>query len=132
MIVANNASGDSTVTKELKRLAAALTEIKDVFHIDARTIPVEVPSMVLGEINGTEEGFFRLQSAFRTIERENEMLREKYLNLEKEVPNSHALTDKERVIENLTKQIVDLTEEISRLKSQASVNINVNTNSEEF
>ena len=49
---------------------------------------------------------------------------------QKEVPNAQILTDKERVIENLSKQIATLTTEISTVRSQPVGRVDVNVNSQ--
>jgi hypothetical protein len=72
----------------------------------------------------------RLQSAFRALEKENEVLRARYVKWQSDQPNAHLIDDKERTISSLRNQIVSLTNEISKLRSQSSVNVNVQSNSQ--
>jgi hypothetical protein len=51
---------------------------------------------------------------------------------QKEIPSAQAVSDKEKIIENLTRQIVGFTSEISTLKSQSSVNVNISGNTQEY
>jgi septal ring factor EnvC (AmiA/AmiB activator) len=51
---------------------------------------------------------------------------------QKEIPNANSIFDKEKIIENLSKQIVSLTSEIGNLKSQSSVNVNISSNTQEY
>jgi len=60
------------------------------------------------------------------------MLREEYIQLQREMPSMQILADKQKVIQNLTNQIVQLSSEISTLKSQSSVSINVSTNFQDY
>lgn len=60
------------------------------------------------------------------------MLREEYIQLQREMPSMQILADKQKVIQNLTNQIVQLSSEISTLKSQSSVSINVSTHFQDY
>ena len=62
---------------------------------------------VLGDISGSGEGYIRLQSAFRALEEENQLLKDRYIRWQKEIPNASVLADKERIISSLTKQITE-------------------------
>lgn len=70
--------------------------------------------------------FFTLfESRFRALTKENELLRDKYLRWQKERPNVHGVEDRDRIIDNLEKKIVELSSELNRYKSQGSVSVNV-------
>jgi hypothetical protein len=97
---------------------------------DVRKIYIEEPLKIIGEIHGTDGNFLRLQSAFRELERENQVLRERYVKWQTDQPNAHLIDDKERTISSLRNQIVSLTNEISKLRSQSSVNVNVQGNTQ--
>jgi hypothetical protein len=113
-------------------LLTGLGEIKTVLTTDVRNIHVEEPLKFIGEIHGTDGQFLRLQSAFREIERENEILRARYIKWQENKPNIHAIEDKNRIINSLTNQIATLTNDISSLRSQSSVSVNVSGNSQEY
>ena len=49
---------------------------------------------------------------------------------QKDVPNAQLLSDKERIIENLSKQIATLTTEISTVKSQPTGSVRVDVNAQ--
>lgn len=51
---------------------------------------------------------------------------------QKEVPNASVLADKEKIIESLTRQIANLSIDISSLRSQPVTSVNVNANTQEF
>ena len=87
----------------------------------------------MGDIHGNGDGYIRLQSAFRALERENQLLKDRYVKWQKDVPNAQLLTDKERVIENLSKQIATLTTELSTVKSQPHTGgVRVDVNAQEY
>ena len=73
-----------------------------------------------------------MQSAFRALQEENYLLREKYVRWQKELPNATVLEDKERIITSLTRQITDQATEIASLRSQPVTNVNVSANTQEF
>lgn len=62
-----------------------------------------VGSSVLSSIYGGFDNnvFVRLESAFRAIEKENQLLRDKYIRWQQERPNVHGVEDRERIIDNL-------------------------------
>lgn len=72
--------------------------MKGALTVDVRNLKVEEPVTILGDIHGSSEAFIRLQSAFRALEKENSLLRDRYVKWQKEVPNAQALSDKERII----------------------------------
>lgn len=74
-----------------------------------RKIYIEEPVAMLGEIHGSDGNFLRLQSAFRELERENQVLRERYVKLQSSQPSMTASEDKERIISSLRSQIASLT-----------------------
>jgi len=98
--------------------------------VDPRTLQSEEYVQVLGDIHGQGDGFIRLQSAFRALERENQLLKERYVKWQKEIPNAQLLSDKERIIENFSKQIANLTTELSTVKSQPTTSVNVTGNTQ--
>lgn len=57
--------GDARVQGELQSLFGNLTSIKTILKEDVRKIYIEEPLAILGEINGTDGNYLRLQSAFR-------------------------------------------------------------------
>lgn len=64
------------------------------------------------------------------MERENQLLKDRYVKWQKDVPNAQLLSDKERIIENLSKQIATLTTEISTVKSQPTGSVRVDVNAQ--
>jgi hypothetical protein len=44
-----------------------LDDLRSVLQVDVRSLHFEEPTYVLGDIHGSEEGFLRLQSAFRSL-----------------------------------------------------------------
>lgn len=69
--------------------------------------------------------YVRMQSSFRALEKENELLRDKYIKWQTARPNIHGVEDRDRIIDTLEKRIVELSSEINRFKSQSSVSVNV-------
>jgi hypothetical protein len=69
--------------------------------------------------------FTLFESRFRALTKENELLRDKYLRWQKERPNVHGVEDRDRIIDNLEKKIVELSSELNRFKTQSSVSVNV-------
>ncbi len=51
-------------------------------------------------------------------------MRNHYVRWQKEIPNASILVDKEKVIENLIRQIASLSMEISTLRSQPVTTVN--------
>lgn len=131
-IVARNFENNSSVSTELRRLFGGVDELRNSLTIDVRTLRAEEPLFVLGDIHGSEEGYIRLQSAFRTLEQENQLLRDRYVKWQKEVPNASVIADKERIIQNLSKQIASMTSEVATLKSQPSTSVEVRGNTQEY
>lgn len=77
--------------------------------------------------------FFTLfESRFRALTKENELLRDKYLRWQKERPNVHGVEDRDRIIDNLEKKIVELQGELNKFRSQSSVSVNVVGNTQEY
>ena len=116
----------------MRRLFTGLDEVRNALVIDPKTLHVDEIVHVLGDIHGNGDGYIRLQSAFRALERENQLLKDKYVRWQKEVPNAQVLSDKERIIENLSRQIAGLTTELSTVRSQPSTSVNVNANVQEY
>ena len=131
-IISKNFEGNPNISTELRRLFLGLDEVRGALTVDPRTLRIEEVVTELGDIHGSGDGFIRLQSAFRALERENALLREKYVKWQKEVPNAQAITDKERIIQNLSKQIATLTTELSTVRSQPSTSVNVSANVQEY
>ena len=132
-IIARNFENNSSVSGELRRIFTGLDEVRGALTVDPKTVQTEEIVFALGDIHGSGDGFIRLQSAFRALERENQLLKDKYVKWQKTVPNAQILSDKERVIENLSKQIASLTTEISTVKSQPSLgSVKVDVNAQEY
>ena len=127
-VVSKNIESNSSASSELRRLFGSLDEIRSSLTLDVRGLRTEETTYELGDIHGDGDGYIRLQSAFRALERENSLLRERYVKWQKEVPNAQAISDKERIIQNLSKQIAGLTSELSTVKSQPTTSVNVSSN----
>ena len=108
-VLIGNYKGDSRVESELRGLLRGVGEIRNVIKEDVRKIYIEEPVAMLGEIHGSDGNFLRLQSAFRELERENQVLRERYVKLQSSQPSMTASEDKERIISSLRSQIASLT-----------------------
>jgi hypothetical protein len=80
---------DIKLSGEFKRLAGGLGEIRTILTTDVRNIQIEEPLRIIGDIHGTDAQFLRLQSAFREIERENQILRGRYVKWQGDLPNVH-------------------------------------------
>jgi hypothetical protein len=91
-------STNPSLAKELSRLVEATVDIRRLIDVDPATIRQTETVFVLGDIHGTEEGFIRLESAFRALEEENSRLRNHYVRWQKEIPNASILVDKEKII----------------------------------
>lgn len=72
----------------------------------------------------------RLQGAFRSLERENQLLKDKYIQWQSNL--HHESHDHDVIINELQRKIVDLTSEINHFRSQASVSVNVSGNTEAY
>ena len=131
-VIAKNFENNSSVSGELRRLFLGLEETRNALTVDPKTFQIDEIVHVLGDIHGNGDGFIRLQSAFRALERENQLLKDKYVKWQKTVPNAQVLSDKERIIENLSKQIASLTTEVSTIKSQPTGSVRVDVNSQEY
>jgi hypothetical protein len=129
-VVSKNFESNPTVTNELRSLFTSIDDLRKTLTIDPRTLRSDEPVFVLGDINGSESGYIRLQSAFRALKTENELLRGRYVKWQKEVPNASILADKEKIIESLTRQLTGITSEISSLRSQPVTSVNVNNNTQ--
>ena len=105
-------------------------DIRTVLKEDVRKIYIEEPVVFLGEIHGTDGNFLRLQSAFREVERENQVLRERYVKWQTTKPSLSGSEDKDRIISSLRSQIASLTNEISSLKAKSQVSVNVQGNTQ--
>lgn len=92
-VLMKNFRGDIQVEGELKSLFSNLSSIKGILKDDVRKIYIEEPLSILGDIHGTDGNYLRLQSAFREIERENQVLREKYIKWQSNAPSVHASGD---------------------------------------
>lgn len=108
-VLIGNYKGDSRVESELRGLLRGVGDIRNVIKEDVRKIYIEEPVAMLGEIHGSDGNFLRLQSAFRELERENQVLRERYVKLQSSQPSMTASEDKERIISSLRSQIASLT-----------------------
>ena len=123
---------NSSYAIELNKIFANLDEMRNALSVDVKSLKTEEIVHVLGEIHGKGDKFLRLQSAFRTLERENQLLKDKYVKWQKEVPNAQLLSDKERIIENLSKQIAQLSTDLSTARSQPSTTVSVSGNVQEY
>ncbi len=74
----------------------------------------------------------RLQSAFRELERENQVLKERYVKFQTIQPSLTAIEDKERIIASLRSQIASLTNEVSTMRAKSQVSVNVQGNTQEY
>ena len=131
-VITKNFENNSSVSGELRRLFVGIDEIRSTLTIDPKTLKTEEFVQVLGDIKGSGDGYIRLQSAFRSLEVENQLLRDKYVKWQKTIPNAGILSDKERIIENLSRQIAGLTTDVSMLRSQPSTSVNVSSNVQEY
>lgn len=131
-VLIGNYKGDTRIESELRGLFKNIGEIKTVLREDVRKIYVEEPVAVLGEIHGTDGNYLRLQSAFRELERENQVLKERYIKWQTSQPSLTVSEDKERIISSLRSQIASLTNEISTLRAKSQVSVNVQGNTQEY
>ena len=131
-VLSKNFEGNSSISGELRTIFSGLQEVRNVLTVDPRTLQTEEYVQVLGDIHGQGDGFVRLQSAFRALERENQLLKERYVKWQKEIPNAQLISDKERIIENLSRQLSSLTTELSTAKSQPHTSVNVSGNTQEY
>ena len=113
-IISKNFEGNAQVSGEFRRLFSALGDIRgSLVSKDIKDIYIGEPIQVLGDITGSDNNFLRLQSAFRALTAENELLRARYIQWKEGLPNVHAIEDKDKIITSLTRQIVDLTSQRS-------------------
>lgn len=96
------------------------------------SLVIDEPLKTLGDIHGSDSNFLRLQSAFRALEKENEVLKQRYIKWQVDQPNPHLLEDRDRIINNLRDQIVTLTTQISSLRGKETVSVNVQGNTQEY
>lgn len=64
-------------------------------------------------------------SRFRELLKQAELSRDMYLKLQKERPNIHGLEDRDRIIDNLERRIMELQSENNSYKTQSTVSVNV-------
>lgn len=76
--------------------------------------------------------FMRVQGAFRALEKENELLRDKYIRWQVDRPNIHGVEDRDRIIDTLERRIVELQGELNGFRSQSTVSVNVSGNTEAY
>eukprot|EP00178_Gracilaria_changii_P011498 TRINITY_DN3268_c0_g2_i4.p1 TRINITY_DN3268_c0_g2~~TRINITY_DN3268_c0_g2_i4.p1 ORF type:complete len:266 (+),score=28.90 TRINITY_DN3268_c0_g2_i4:1144-1941(+) len=117
-------------------------DLKNFAMIDSRGHRIQygstdrnsVGSSILSSIYGgfDNDVFVRLESAFRAIEKENQLLRDKYIRWQVDRPNVHGVEDRERIIDNLEKRILELNSELNQYKSQSSVSVNVSGNIQDY
>ena len=72
--------------------------MKKALTVDPKLLKTEEIIYCVGDIHGSGNDFLRLQSAFRSLERENSLLKDKYVKWQKEFPNAQMVSDKERII----------------------------------
>jgi hypothetical protein len=109
-------------------------DFNNFLNSEIRTIHYEEePIAILGEITGSDGNFLRLESVLRERDAENRLLREKLLAIEKEKPSSiNISTDQSRTIQNLRNEINNLTSQLSTLRAQSSVSVNISANTQEY
>jgi len=101
---------------------------------EIRTIHYEEePIYVLGEIHGIDGNFLRLESLMRERDAENRLLREKLIAIQKDRPNiTNISNDQNRTIQNLRNEINNLNNQLSTLRTQSQVNVNISANTQEY
>ena len=124
--------GDSRWAGLVSRLNGNFGNYRNVLTSKLVTGVIDEPIKELGEIHGSDSNFLRLQSAFRELEKENQILRERYIKWQVDQPNVHLIEDKERVINHLRDQILQLNGQISSLKGKETVSVNVQGNTSEY
>lgn len=62
---------ENRYTDELNRLSSVLAEMRLVLTSDMKSFHVAEPTMILGDIHGSDDRYLRLQSAFRALQKEN-------------------------------------------------------------
>jgi len=124
--------GDSRWAGLISRLNGNFGNYRNVLTSKLVVGVIDEPIKELGEIHGSDSNFLRLQSAFRALEKENEILRERYIKWQVDQPNVHLVEDKERVINHLRDQILQLNGQISSLKGKETVSVNVQGNTSEY
>ena len=78
-VLSKNFEHNASISGELRTIFSGLQEVRNVLTVDPRTLQSEEYVQVLGDIRGLGDGFIRLQSAFRALERENQLLKERYV-----------------------------------------------------
>jgi len=128
--VLGSIGGDSKFSAQVSRISSSMGGFRDLLVSSFTDIKVDEPIMLLGEIHGSDGNFVRLQSAFRALEEENIVLRQKIVAIADKQPSIHGIQDRDMIIENLRNQIVNFTTEISNLKhaTTSSVTVNVEGN----
>ena len=79
--------------------------------------------------NFNSDIFVRLQGAFRALEKENQLLRDKHIRWQLDRPNIHGVEDRDRMINILETKIVELQEQLNRAGS-ASIGTSITSGSE--
>ena len=125
--------GESRWSGLVSRISGSFSGFRSALTSELVTGIISEPIMDLGAIHGTDSNFLRLQSAFRALEKENEILRERYIKWQIDQPNIHLIEDKERIINHLRDQVLSLNTSISSLKGKETVSVNVTGgNSQEY
>jgi hypothetical protein len=126
-------SGDNRWAGWVTKISSSFSGFKNALSSQwIGSLVIDEPIKILGDIHGSDSNFLRLQSAFRALEKENEVLKQRYIKWQVDQPNPHLLEDRDRIINNLRDQIVTLTTQISSLKGKETVSVNVQGNTQEY
>ena len=126
-------SGDSRWSGWVTKINSSFGGFKNALSSQwIGSLVIDEPIKTLGEIHGLDSNFLRLQSAFIALEKENEVLKQRYIKWQVDQPNPHLLEDRDRIINNLRDQIVTLTTQISSLRGKETVSVNVQGNTQEY
>ena len=124
--------GDAKWAGWVTRINDSFSGFRNILTTQLVSLTIDEPIKELGEIHGSDSNFLRLQSAFRALEKENEVLRERYIKWQVDQPNPHLLEDRDRLIGSLRDQILNLNGQISSLKGKETVSVNVTGNTQEY
>jgi hypothetical protein len=115
-------------------VARLFDDFNNFIGSEIRTIAYEEePIAILGDIHGSDGNFLRLESVVREKDAEINLLREKWIALQKERPTAtNVTTDQSRTIQSLRNEINNLSSQLSNLRAQSSVNVNISANTQEY
>lgn len=119
-------------------ISTLLGDIQGTISTDLKTIRYEEETVTtLSEIHGVSTDFVRLESLMRERLAENDLLRTRIIDIEKGKPigsgNSTVSisSDQTRTIQNLRNEITTLNNQLSELRRQSQVNVNISANTSE-